>query len=105
MDNDFINVKGNDVEITLYDKNYKLKVNIDDKKLNDGIIDDIINCRPPYDKYVIGNGVLYDLCKEYSKHDNADEISSKMWLIGRSYAASPERIKKNDKKEHDKKKK
>lgn len=39
-----------------------------------------------------GNKVLYNLCKgTYSKHDKLDVIISKMWLIGRSYAAQIER--------------
>lgn len=40
----------------------------------------------------IGNQVLYDLCKEYPLSEkNKDGIAAQMWLIGRSYAASPER--------------
>ena len=39
----------------------------------------------------IGNGMLYTLCKKYPNHNNPDEIQAKIWLIGRSYAASIER--------------
>lgn len=38
-----------------------------------------------------GNNVLYDLCKRYPGHRHIDEIVAKIWLIGRSYAASIER--------------
>ncbi|WP_343583416.1 hypothetical protein [Herbaspirillum sp.] len=45
---------------------------------------------------VIGNKVLYDLCKNNPRHEGVDEIHAKIWLIGRSYAASIERRKIND---------
>jgi hypothetical protein len=44
----------------------------------------------------IGNRVLYDLCREHPKHTAENEIIAKIWLIGRSYAASIERRKKVD---------
>ena len=37
-----------------------------------------------------GNQTLYDMCKIGSML-NADELADEIWLIGRSYAASPER--------------
>lgn len=37
------------------------------------------------------NGILYSLCKEHPLHVKKDEIIAKIWLIGRSYAASLER--------------
>ncbi len=46
----------------------------------------------------LGNQVLYDLCKNHPFHNKPDEIIAKMWLIGRSYAASIER-RKNKKNE------
>lgn len=39
----------------------------------------------------IGNGVLYQLCKDYPRHESINEIESKVWLIGRAYAAAIER--------------
>ena len=41
----------------------------------------------------IGNKTLYALCEEYPLYDNPgkDALSGQIWLIGRSYAASPER--------------
>lgn len=41
----------------------------------------------------IGNKTLYALCEEYPLYDNPSEdaLSGQIWLIGRSYAASPER--------------
>lgn len=40
----------------------------------------------------IGNQTLYNLCEKYPLSEkNKDGISAQMWLIGRSYAASPER--------------
>jgi len=41
----------------------------------------------------LGNTVLYDLCKSYPRHDEEDVIASKIWLIGRAYAAAIERGK------------
>ncbi len=55
--------------------------------------------RTPWD---LGNQVLYDLCAKYPKHENDSQIIAKIWLIGRSYAASIERRKnkgKDDKEE------
>ena len=46
------------------------------------------------DEYKIGNETLYALCEKNPLNDNssaADALSSQIWLIGRSYAASPER--------------
>ncbi len=41
----------------------------------------------------IGNKTLYALCEKYPLYDNPSEdaLSGQIWLIGRSYAASPER--------------
>ena len=44
----------------------------------------------------IGDQVLYKLCEYYhilntSKENYIDGLAAQMWLIGRSYAASPER--------------
>jgi hypothetical protein len=41
----------------------------------------------------LGNRVLYDLCQSHPEHTRDDEIVAKIWLIGRSYAASIERRK------------
>jgi hypothetical protein len=41
----------------------------------------------------LGNQVLYSLCQYHRKHDRADAIIAKIWLIGRSYAAAIERRK------------
>jgi hypothetical protein len=38
-----------------------------------------------------GNQVLYKMCVERPKHTHLDTIASKIWLIGRSYAAAIER--------------
>ena len=43
----------------------------------------------------MGNQVLYDMCEKYPHHDNTDIIVSKIWLIGRSYAAAIERRPKS----------
>lgn len=43
------------------------------------------------EKIGYGDSVLYRMCKETPEHTNPDIISGKMWLIGRAYAASPER--------------
>lgn len=38
-----------------------------------------------------GNDILYKMCKKAPSHKNDSEIIGKIWLIGRSYAASIER--------------
>lgn len=38
-----------------------------------------------------GNVILYRMCRERPKHVHLDTIASKVWLIGRSYAAAIER--------------
>lgn len=38
-----------------------------------------------------GNHVLYQMCREAPGHKNIDVVQSKLWLIGRSYAAALER--------------
>jgi hypothetical protein len=43
------------------------------------------------DPWHIGNQVLYDLCRDYPRHNNVAEIVAKIWLIGRAYSASVER--------------
>ncbi|MBB6698663.1 hypothetical protein [Clostridium algidicarnis] len=40
-----------------------------------------------------GNEILYEMCGKNRKHKNADVVVGKVWLIGRSYAASIERRK------------
>ena len=37
--------------------------------------------------------VLYDLCQQYPRHDNAHEVVAKIAIIGRAYSASVERRK------------
>lgn len=44
-----------------------------------------------------GNDVLYRMCKEKPLHNEKDIVASKMWLIGRSYAAAIERTKSGEK--------
>lgn len=39
----------------------------------------------------LGNQSLYDLCRKHPDHRRDDEVLAKVWLIGRSYAASIER--------------
>lgn len=38
----------------------------------------------------LGNRVLYDLCTSHPRHQRADEVVAKVWLIGRSYPAAIE---------------
>jgi len=44
----------------------------------------------------LGNRILYKLCEDYPDHKEPDVIVSKVWLIGRAYAAAIERRKKRD---------
>ena len=41
----------------------------------------------------LGNQVLYDLCKKHMSNSISEFVSAKTWLIGRSYAVSPQRRK------------
>lgn len=63
----------------------KLNVSVPNKK-------DIDKCKIPGID-TIGNEVLYDMCRKYPAHTNADEVFSKLWIIGRAYSASIERNK------------
>ena len=49
-------------------------------------------------RWTLGNQILYDLCENYPSHTDKEVIITKLWLIGRSYAAALERVKgkKND---------
>jgi len=42
---------------------------------------------------VFGNSILYKMCEEYIRHDDAEIVSGKLWLISRSYVVSPQRRK------------
>jgi len=48
-------------------------------------------------KWMLGNNILYKMCADHSKHTDPEEIRAKIWLIGRSYAASIERRPKKEK--------
>lgn len=38
-----------------------------------------------------GNNILYRMCSENPKHDNVEVVKSKIWIIGRCYAADVDR--------------
>jgi hypothetical protein len=59
-------------------------------------IEDFNNLRDK--KWMLGNNILYKMCVDYPNHTNPEEIRAKIWLIGRSYAASIERRSKKYKK-------
>lgn len=44
-----------------------------------------------YAVWDLGNEMLYELCRAHPGHRTDEEILAKVWLIGRSYAASIER--------------
>ena len=52
--------------------------------------EDIETIRSPW-VWDIGNRILYDMCRAHPEHSHDGEIVAKVWLIGRSYAASIER--------------
>ena len=55
---------------------------------------DMVNKAREKNIWTKGNEILYDLCmNKYPLHVNESEIISKVWLIGRSYAAAIERTK------------
>jgi hypothetical protein len=45
----------------------------------------------------IGDNALYRMCEEYPEHTDKNAIVSKIWLIGRSYAADIVRTKRKPK--------
>jgi hypothetical protein len=47
------------------------------------------------DLWEYGNTVLYNMCKEKPLHNERNVVASKVWLIGRSYAAAIERVKED----------
>lgn len=49
------------------------------------------------DIWEFSNKVLYDLCEKYPKHDDLEVTVAKICIIGRIYAATLERRKKQDK--------
>lgn len=65
-------------------------------KLNDFNLTNFENSKNK--KWMLGNNVLYKLCSDFPHHNNPEEIRAKIWLIGRSYAASIERRSKKNKK-------
>lgn len=44
-------------------------------------------------KWYLFDKVLYDLCQNYPRHNNAHEVVAKIAMIGRAYSASVERRK------------
>lgn len=48
------------------------------------------------DIWSFGNDVLYNMCKEQPLHNKKNIVASKVWLIGRSYAAAIERTKSGE---------
>ena len=52
------------------------------------------------DIWAYGNSVLYKMCEEKPLHNEKNIVASKVWLIGRSYAAAIERTKSGEKLEN-----
>ncbi|MCE5345086.1 MAG: hypothetical protein LLG13_02195 [Bacteroidales bacterium] len=46
--------------------------------------------------WTLGNEILYKMCSDNFTHETDEKIVAKVWLIGRSYAASVERRKNKD---------
>lgn len=47
------------------------------------------------DQWSVSNGILYDVCRRHPRHVDAREITAKVLLVGRVYAASIERGRAN----------
>lgn len=47
-------------------------------------------------RYRLANDKLYEIVTMYPLHTNADEIVTKLWIIGRTYAAAVERRNNKD---------
>ena len=41
-------------------------------------------------RWRLGNTIMYEMVAKYPNHTDADEIVSKLWMIGRTYAAAIE---------------
>ena len=55
----------------------------------------ILNAKKPT-IWDFGNMILYDLCKYHFGHKKDSEIIGKIWLIGRAYAVSIDRVKNKE---------
>jgi hypothetical protein len=53
--------------------------------------DKITKALADYHVWQLGNEILYRLCADYPAHSEDNVIITKMWLIGRAYAAAVER--------------
>jgi hypothetical protein len=53
-------------------------------------VEDVASVLAPW-VWDLGNHVLYNLCRNHPRHTEEECIIAKIWLIGRSYAASIER--------------
>ena len=53
--------------------------------------------RKKSDIWAYGNSILYKMCEEKPLHNEKNIVVSKVWLIGRSYAAAIERTKSGEK--------
>lgn len=62
--------------------------------INDEIDLSLLNIHSYHKDWDFANQFLYDMCQEYSQHNDKNIIVAKIWLIGRSYAAAIERRKK-----------
>lgn len=64
---------------------------VNDELLKKALVkyDDISNLK----RWDLANQILYDMCENYPRHTDANEVVAKLWLIGRSYAAAIERRK------------
>lgn len=46
--------------------------------------------------WYVSNNVLYEMCKKYPAHTDSSEVVAKIFVIGRSYAASIERTENDN---------
>lgn len=58
-------------------------------KLNRKVVEQAADDRG--NPWAVSDGVLYQLCRDYPGHDDAQGVTAKVLLIGRSYAAALER--------------
>jgi hypothetical protein len=56
---------------------------------------DVLKAQAPQ-PWAVGNEAIYRLCRAHGEHVDRGVVASKVWLIGRSYAASIERHKNSD---------
>ena len=60
------------------------------------VTDDLLVHAQSQDIWTLGDCILYDVCANHPRHGDPQEVTAKVWLIGRAYSAAIERRAKVD---------